>query len=136
MRLGRISLALLTALLALLLSNTAFANSVTMTYEGHQGVVAQNGSPYIGYPYYFSINGSSTYTPLLCDSYDNNVSLGQTFQATVSPFLQGIANSMFGPSMTLCRRSGQCGDCSPPTRRTTLTSQPSMAPRSMAHISL
>ena len=101
MRFGRISLALLPALLALLLANTAFANSVTMTYEGHQGVVAQNGSPYIGYPYYFSINGSTTYTPLLCDSYDNNVNLGQTFQATVSPFLQGIANSMFGPSMTL-----------------------------------
>ena len=101
MRFGRISLGLLTMPLALLLANTAFANSVTMTYEGHQGVVAQNGSPYIGYPYYFSINGSTTYTPLMCDSYDNNVLLGQTFQATVSPFLQGIANSMFGPSMTL-----------------------------------
>jgi hypothetical protein len=29
------------------------------------------------------------------------VSLGQTFTATVTPFLQGISNSMFGASMTL-----------------------------------
>ncbi len=89
------------ALMALVLTNAAFANSVTMTYKGHQGVVAQGGSPYIGYPYYFSINGSSTYTPLMCDSYDNNISLGQTWTAKASPFLQGIASSMFGPSMTM-----------------------------------
>ncbi len=89
------------ALMALVLANTAFANSVTMTYVGHQGATAIDGSPFIGYPYYFSINGSKTYTPLMCDSYDNNVSLGQTFQATVSPFLQGIATSMFGSAMTL-----------------------------------
>ena len=101
MHTNRFYIVLFVILSSLVLANTAFANSVTMTYEGHQGVVAQNGSPYIGYPYYFSINGSTTYTPLLCDSYDNNVILGQTFQATVSPFLQGIANSMFGTSMTL-----------------------------------
>jgi hypothetical protein len=101
MRLRRLSVVLFVALATLVLAHTAFANSVTMTYEGHQGVVAQNGSPFIGYPYYYSINGSSTLTPLLCDSFDNNVSLGQTFKATVSPFLQGIAHSMFGPSMTL-----------------------------------
>ena len=101
MHTNRFYIVLFVILSSLVLANTAFANSVTMTYEGHQGVVAQNGSPYIGYPYYFSINGSTTYTPLLCDSYDNNVMLGQTFQATVSPFLQGIANSMFGTSMTL-----------------------------------
>lgn len=94
-------LVLFVALMALVLTNAAFANSVTMTYEGHQGVVAQGGSPLIGYPYYFSINGSSTYTPLICDSYDNNISLGQTWTAKASPFLQGIASSMFGPSMTM-----------------------------------
>ncbi|HTS36009.1 MAG TPA: PEP-CTERM sorting domain-containing protein [Candidatus Solibacter sp.] len=101
MRFRRLSLVLFVALATLVLAHTAFANSVTMTYQGHQGVVAQNGSPFIGYPYYYSINGSSTLTPLLCDSFDNNVTLGQTFKATVSPFLKGIANSMFGPSMTL-----------------------------------
>lgn len=101
MRLSRICSALLVALVALVLATSASATTVTMTYEGHQGAKAIDGSPYIGYPYYFSINGSQTYTPLLCDSYDNTVNLGQTFQATVSPFLTGIANSMFGASMTL-----------------------------------
>jgi hypothetical protein len=101
MRVSRISLVLIVALVALVLASSAFATSVTMTYEGHQGATAIDGSPFIGYPYYFSINGSKTFTPLLCDSYDNNVSLGQTFTATVSPFLQGISTSMFGASMTL-----------------------------------
>lgn len=101
MSIRRFAQILLVALMALVLANTAFANSVTMTYVGHQGATAIDGSPYIGYPYYFSINGSKSYTPLMCDSFDNNVSLGQTFQATVSPLLQGIANSMFGSSMAL-----------------------------------
>ena len=90
MRSPRIYSLLFAALLALILSGTSFANSVTLTYKGHQGVVAQNGSPYIGYPYYFSINGSKTFTPLMCDSYDNNISLGETWQAKVTPFLQGV----------------------------------------------
>jgi hypothetical protein len=101
MRSSRFHLTLSALLLSLLLTSPAFANSVTMTYEGHEGAVAQNGSPYIGYPYYVSINGSSTYTALLCDSFDNNNSVGQTWNATASPFLQGIATSMFGPSMIL-----------------------------------
>jgi PEP-CTERM motif len=101
MRLSRFHLTLSVLVFSLLLASPAFANSVSMTYEGHLGVVAQHGSPYVGYPYYFSINGSSTFTALMCDSYDNNMSLGQTWTATASPFLQGIANSMFGPSMIL-----------------------------------
>jgi hypothetical protein len=100
MRALRTSLVLSVALLALVFANTAFAKSVTMTYEGHQGATAVDGSPYIGYPYYFSINGSSRYTALMCDSYDNNVSMGQTFQATVTPFSQVISGmgGMFGNS--------------------------------------
>jgi hypothetical protein len=86
---------------SLFLASSALATSVTMTYEGHQGVSAQNGSPFVGYPYYVSINGSSTYTPLLCDAYDNEIALGQTWTATASPFLQGIAHSMFGASMIM-----------------------------------
>ena len=89
MRFKRTSLALFVALMALVLTNAAFAKSVTMTYEGQYQT------------YYVSINGSSTYTPLMCDSFDNNIYKGQTWTATVSPFLQGIASSMFGPSMTL-----------------------------------
>jgi hypothetical protein len=101
MRLTRFHLTLSVLLLSLVLASPAFANSVQMTYEGHQGASAQNGSPYVGYPYYVSINGSATYTPLLCDSFDNQMSLGQTWTATASPFLQGIATSMFGSSMIL-----------------------------------
>jgi PEP-CTERM motif len=99
MRVPHISSFLFAALLALILTSSAFANSVTLTYEGHQGIVAQGGSPFIGYPYYFSINGSKTFTPLMCDSYDNNISLGETWQAKVTPFLQGVG--MFGSTASL-----------------------------------
>jgi hypothetical protein len=101
MRFGRFHLALSVLVFSLLFASSAFANSVQMTYEGHGGAVAQNGSPYVGYPYLVSINGSSTQTALMCDAFYNGVGLGQTWTATASPFLQGIASSMFGPSMTL-----------------------------------
>jgi hypothetical protein len=95
MRLSRFHLVLSVLVFSLLLASPAFANTVTMTYEGH-------GIPnHQGYPYLFSINGSSTYTALICDSYDNGNAIGQTWQATASPFLAGIATGMFGPSMTL-----------------------------------
>ncbi|HYM79708.1 MAG TPA: PEP-CTERM sorting domain-containing protein [Candidatus Dormibacteraeota bacterium] len=85
----RISLALFVALMALVLANPAVAKSVSLTYE------------YQNQAYYLSVNGSSTFTPLMCDSFDNNIHRGETWTATASPFLAGIANSMFGPSMTL-----------------------------------
>lgn len=101
MRLSRTHLMLSVLVFSLLLASPAFANTVSMTYLGHQGAVAQNGSPFVGYPYYVSINGSSTSTAVICDSFFNDMSLGQTWNATASPFLQGIATSMFGASMTL-----------------------------------
>jgi len=85
----RTSLVLFVALMTLVLANTAFANTATLTYE------------YQNQAYYFSINGSSNYTTLMCDSYDNTIHRGETWTATASPFLAGIANSMFGPTMTL-----------------------------------
>jgi len=103
MRARSIFFALFVAVMALVLANTAAANSVTMTYEGHQGAGPQGGSPYIGYPYYFSINGSSTLTPLLCDSFDNNIMRGETWQATVTPFLAGVG--LFGPTTSLDYRA-------------------------------
>ncbi len=94
MRFKRSSLALFVALMALVLTNAAltnaaFAKSVTLTYE------------YQNQAYYVSVNGSSNFTTLMCDSFDNSIYKGETWTATVSPFLQGIANSMFGPTMTL-----------------------------------
>ncbi len=89
MRLKNISRALLVTFAALAFTNIASAKSVTMTFE------------YQYQAYYISINGSSTFTPLMCDSYDNRVYRGETWTATASPFLQGVAGSLFGPTMTL-----------------------------------
>jgi hypothetical protein len=89
MRFKHLSLLLLTALMAMSLGNAAFAKSVTLTYE------------YQNQAYYLSVNGNSHFVPLMCDSFDNTIHKGETWTATVSPFLQGISGSMFGPSMTL-----------------------------------
>jgi hypothetical protein len=85
--------------MTLILSNAAFAKSVTLTYE------FQNQASYV------SINGSSNFTTLMCDSFDNNIYKGETWTATVSPFLQGIAGSMtllgtglIGLAGAICRK--------------------------------
>lgn len=77
------------ALMTLAVARPASASSVTLTYE------------YQYQAYYVSINGSSNYTALMCDSFDNNIYRGETWTATATPFLQGIATSMFGSSMIL-----------------------------------
>ena len=98
MRLSRFHLTLSVLLFSLLLASPAFANTVTMQYLGGTGSGIGGGAVY---PYNFYINGSTTKTPLLCDSYDNNIQLNETWTATVSPFLAGINSSLFGPSMAL-----------------------------------
>jgi hypothetical protein len=93
MRLNRLHVTLAVLAFSLLLASPAFANSVTMTYLGHgQG---NNTS----YPWLFSINGSSTQTTLICDAYDNNNYVGETWQATATPLLQ--AAGLFGSGMSL-----------------------------------
>jgi hypothetical protein len=86
----RLSLALFVTLFALILSSSAFANSVSLTFEyAHQD------------HYYFSVNGSTNFMTMMCDSFDNRIHSGETWTATKSPFLAGIANGLFGSSMTL-----------------------------------
>jgi len=86
----RLFQALLITLFALALSNSAFANSVSLTLESvHQD------------HYYFSINGSSSFSTMMCDSFDNHIHYGETWTATKSPFLAGIASSLFGPTKAL-----------------------------------
>lgn len=85
----RLFAVLAVAFAGLVFTATASANSVTLTYE------------YQNQQFYLSINGSKTYTALMCDAFDNKIYKGETWTATVTPFLQGIATSMFGPSMTL-----------------------------------
>jgi len=86
----RLFLALIIALFALVVTNSAFANSVSLTFEyDHQN------------HYYFSINGSTNFSTMMCDSFDNHIHSGETWAATKSPFLAGIASGLFGSSMTL-----------------------------------
>jgi len=95
MRFSRVRLVLSILFLSLLLAIPASANSVNMQFNGGTPSGIGGGSVY---PYSVSVNGIAT--SLLCDSFDNNMQKGETWTATSTPFLQGIANSLFGPSMT------------------------------------
>ena len=71
----------------------AFADStVHLTFVNvGPGNVAPTGV--YAYPYYFSVNGSSTLMPMMCDSYNNHIGFGESWNATVHSILQG---GMFG----------------------------------------
>lgn len=73
---------LFSMLVALCLTGSSFAGTVGMTFE-NVGPGNQIGGEYT-YPYYFSINGSSSLTPLICDTYSNSISFGQSWQANLS----------------------------------------------------
>ena len=95
MRFSRIHLVQSVLFLSLLLAIPASANSVNMQFNGGTPSGIGGGSVY---PYSISVNGIAT--SLICDSFDNNMQKGETWTATATPFLQGIANSLFGPAMT------------------------------------
>ena len=78
-----------------LLVGQTFANStaqLTFVNVG-PGNIAPTGV--YAYPYNFSINGSTTLTPMMCDSYYNHISFGESWTASVHSILQG---GMFGTS--------------------------------------
>jgi len=75
---------------ALAFTNSAFANSVSLTFEFDHND-----------HYYFSLNGNTNLSTMMCDSYDNRIRGGETWAASKSPFLAGINKSLFGPTMTL-----------------------------------
>jgi hypothetical protein len=77
----RYTRALLFSLLVAL-TGSSFAGTVDMTLE-NVGPGNQIGGEYT-YPYYFSINGSNSLTPLICDTYSNSISFCESWQATVS----------------------------------------------------
>jgi hypothetical protein len=62
-------------------STASYADTVTLTLTGTSG--ASNGADYI-YPYYFSVNGSSTQTSLMCVSYDDDIYQNESWNATLS----------------------------------------------------
>jgi hypothetical protein len=98
MRLCHIRVPFSVLVFTLLVAGAASANTVQLQYV--KGTPSGIGGGAV-YPYYIHVNNSKSYTYLMCDSFDNTVQQGETWTATVSPLLQGIASSMFGPSMTL-----------------------------------
>jgi hypothetical protein len=72
----------------------AFANSTVNLTFVNVGPGNTAGGAY-AYPYNFSINGSSTLTPMMCDAYNNHIEFGQSWTANVHSILQG---GMFGTS--------------------------------------
>ncbi|HME56805.1 MAG TPA: PEP-CTERM sorting domain-containing protein [Terracidiphilus sp.] len=59
----------------------AYADPVTLTLEAVGG---QSAGPYV-YPYYFSIDGASPTTPLMCLGYFEEIYFGETWEATIVP---------------------------------------------------
>ncbi len=77
-----------------LLAGQAFANTVSLRFVNvGPGNVAPTG--YYAYPYNFSINGSSTLTPMMCDAFNNHITFGESWSANAHSLLQG---GMFGTS--------------------------------------
>jgi hypothetical protein len=77
-------------------SGLAGATTITMElvrFDGPTAGGANSGGGVYAYPYYFSINGSSypNLTPLICDSYDNEVWQNESWQADEVPL-----SSLFG----------------------------------------
>jgi hypothetical protein len=90
MRLSRLFTVLLVFLASLLLSSAALADSVNLTLIGPGG---NNGGGVYTYPYNFSINGGPS-TPLICDTFDNEIISGESWTANVNGLLSG--NGLFG----------------------------------------
>jgi hypothetical protein len=102
MRLRRLQLVLPVLLLSLMCASSAFANStVHMHYLGG----TPGTGPYPVYPYQFNINGSSSVTNLICDSYNNQVRIGESWNATVTPLSQINGSGLFGSTQSLDYRA-------------------------------
>lgn len=82
----------LSLVVVLALSTVGFANSmpVNMTFLG-PGSNSSGG--YYTYPYYFSINGGQP-TAMMCDSFNNHITAGESWSANVTNLLAG--KGMFG----------------------------------------
>jgi hypothetical protein len=99
LRLVALTLCLLT--LALTFTGSAFANStVDMTLVSVGG---NNANGVYTYPYNFSINGKAP-VALICDTYDNSVSIGESWQANVVGLLSG--KGLFGNELLDYKAAG------------------------------
>lgn len=70
------------ALLTLALVGSALAD--TLKFVGTGNNTAQG---FYTYPYFFTVDGKST--ALMCDSYNNEITVGETWTATATPLLNG-----------------------------------------------
>jgi PEP-CTERM motif len=93
MRLSRLA-TLSVLVFSLLLASSAFADTVKMHYLGGTG-----GGPFPVYPYGFHINNSKTVTDLMCDSFNNSIRVGESWDANVTSFLSGVG--LFGSTASL-----------------------------------
>ena len=75
----------LSVLLLVALTGSAMADSAYMTFIGPGG---NNSGGVYTYPYMFSVNGGSP-VALICDTFDNDVVSGETWQATETSLLSG-----------------------------------------------
>lgn len=76
---------LVVAVCALLFSPVnAYADTVTLKFESVGG--QSSGGEYV-YPYNFSIDGSSTTTPLMCLNFNEEIKFGESWEAIVEPVL-------------------------------------------------
>jgi len=87
---------------ALSLSTLASANSTTVNMTFLQPGTNVSGG-YYTYPYYFSINGGKA-TPLMCDSFTNHISTGESWNANVSGLLSG--KGLFGKDIRDYKAAG------------------------------
>lgn len=86
---SRIFISLVVVLcLATLASAKSINVNMTFLYPG-----GNNSGGYYTYPYYFSINGGAP-TALMCDSFTNHITQGQSWTASVTGLLQG--KGLFG----------------------------------------
>jgi hypothetical protein len=81
-------------------TSSALANSVSMKLTG---VGNNNAGGAYTYPYYFSINGSAP-VALICDTFDNQVIVGETWQANVTSLLSGAG--LFGNQLLDYKAAG------------------------------
>jgi hypothetical protein len=92
----------LSLVIALFLSTLAAADSTPVTLT-LLGVGGNNSGGYYTYPYYFSINGGQA-TPMMCDSFANHVSIGESWTANVTGLLSG--KGLFGNQLLDYKAAG------------------------------
>ncbi len=83
-----------------LCTSTALANTVNMQLAGVGG---NNAGGVYTYPYYFSINGAKP-VAVICDDYNNEVTIGETWQANVVGLLSG--KGLFGNQLLDYKAAG------------------------------